>query len=751
MTVVPISHRSIKAHTEIEEHHIFVMRLVSVVIAVLGYLTVGGFGYPKQPTFPFCHSPVCHYGANTGYKCHDGMCDYVCSDSLCHGAENTVFSQKGMQEAWGGGAFGKHGCYGGNCGYWSGCEDDNCKDFYDFKQCQTGECVSGLFKGYGCATSAKCDIVCREDVCHLADNYGTFNQPPIAIQQRSGYGNAIDGDTSSKSKASTKAVVEFLTNVHPKDLERLIESVPNIDEAITGLDGEIIRSIFKKLPNANELMKKLKPETSQYVISKLHGESQSSYEPKERKKNASCDTCSESGPGWVNVGGIEGYAALSLMNYMQRNNVPMYTSPSGAQIYAFNHMMLPGGPAYDPMLMGGGYDYRSDPIVIHGVPGQHYPMQPHIRMLSPPTWMPTMDTNAIKSMLLNASNLHQFVMSIDPALLQSALKFVPELSSFASSMDPLTLQSVIAGLPNIKDFVASMNPILLQWIISSTPNIDAILHEINPAIGEAKVPDEETEEPSATMSKPSTEMSGPIGNVDPKAAQEILSTVPSIPLQYANTLLNTNPAFVQYVVEKHQNLHGLLLNMNTQTLLYVAEHVPKFGEILSKMNSDTLEMVFDKLPSITKYLSTLTTEVVQALAAKVPSLAKHAPPEQTTESSTPESDAGAEVAEVVTTTVSTEAPVFTDKELEMVRSKIPLIDKFLKLTDTKKLVAMRDLVPDYPKFVVNLEPSKLELINSHLSNITSMIDEVKDELFGTSISKLKESDDVVGAIAGVLL
>ncbi|KAL5963889.1 hypothetical protein TSMEX_008378, partial [Taenia solium] len=319
---------------------------------------------------------------------------------------------------------------------------------------------------------------------------------------------------------------------------------------------------------------------------------------------------------------------------------------------------------------------------------------------------------------------------MDPLLLQSALKFVPELSSFASSVDPFTLQSIVAGLPNIKDFVASADPKLIQWIISNVPNFDAILHGIDLATNEAQVAGRKVEEPgtvgsSVTTSKPSTEMFGPIGGVSPKVAQEILSTVPSIPLQYANILLNADPAFVQYIIQNHQNLHALLANMNTQTLQYVTEHVPAFGKIVSKMSSDTLEMVFDKLPNITKYLNTLEFEVVQALVAKVPSLAKHAPPEPTTtaspESSTLQSVVEGKVVEEVTTAAAAmEAPVFTDKELEMVRSKIPLIDKFMKLMDTQKLVAVRDLMPDYPDFLVNLEPSQLESINSHLSNITRM-------------------------------
>lgn len=147
------------------------MHLVSAAIVVLGYLTVGGFGYPKRSTLSLCQSSECRFGDNADYDCQNKVCDYVRSNSLCRGAGNTVFSQKRMQKAWDNGAFGKHGYYGNNCGYWSGCKDGKCKDNYDLKQCLAGECISGPFRGYGCT------VVCRDGVCHLPDNYGEFYQP----------------------------------------------------------------------------------------------------------------------------------------------------------------------------------------------------------------------------------------------------------------------------------------------------------------------------------------------------------------------------------------------------------------------------------------------------------------------------------------------------------------------------------------------------------------------------------------------
>eukprot|EP00108_Taenia_solium_P011930 TsM_000798200 transcript=TsM_000798200 gene=TsM_000798200 len=68
----------------------------------------------------------------------------------------------------------------------------------------------------------------------------------------------------------------------------------------------------------------------------------------------------------------------------------------------------------------------------------------------------------------------------------------------------------------------------------------------------------------------------------------------------------------------------------------------------------------------------------------------------------------------------------------------------------KKLAALRELVPNFPKIWVDLEPPNLKTINSRLSNVTRILNEVQDVLVKGALSKLKEGGDILGLLVGVL-
>ncbi|KAL5969292.1 hypothetical protein TSMEX_002973 [Taenia solium] len=215
-----------------------------------------------------------------------------------------------------------------------------------------------------------------------------------------------------------------------------------------------------------------------------------------------------------------------------------------------------------------------------------------------------------------------------------------------------------------------------------------------------------------TTSKPSNKKPDSVRAIDSNATQLIISTLPSIPIHYANGLLNAAPSFVQYILKKHQNLHGLLANMDNKTLLYVTAHVPEFGKILSKKEPDTLKVVFDKLLSISDYFIPLEKSTL--VPKKNEKVTKGAP-----------------------ITVATEVPIVTDKELKMTKSKIPLIGCALKWMDPQKLAALRELVPEIPKIWADLGAPNLETVHSHLSNVTQILNEVQDVLVKGAPSKLK--------------
>ncbi|EUB54350.1 hypothetical protein EGR_10788 [Echinococcus granulosus] len=487
---------------------------MGVFAVVMSCIMVGGFSYPTQPTFPSCQSRVCHSGANTGYGCRGGVCDYTCSESSCHGFGNAVFPHKGMQETWGSGALGKQGCYGGNCGYWSGCKNGKCSDFYDFQQCQHVKCVNGSFHGYGCSTGGNCRVVCFIDVCHSVDNYGKVYQPTIPSQKSSQYEDVFYVNKTSKSSQSTKG-----------------------------------------------------------------------------KSSASSGKSGKYGSNWKSVREVWGHGPAKTMKDMQGYGVPAYRTMDG----------------------GYGYGYGYNPRVGYGVPNYGQAMYPQPQMPYPSTYVSTMDPHVLQSMLLHMPNLNQLLMHVDAMLLQSALMRVPGYGAYASSTDAYTLQSTIAGLPYVRDIVASMDARLLQWMVAYVPNIDAILSSVNLAVSSATVPNEpskasEAKKTIARASQRATDMPDLANMTDAEVTQLIISTVPSIPPQYANVLFNKEPRFVRYIIENHQNLHSLLDNMNAQTLQYVAAYVPTFGKIIASMNRNTLEVVFDKLPNTAKYLADMEPE-----------------------------------------------------------------------------------------------------------------------------------------------
>ncbi|VDK51702.1 unnamed protein product, partial [Taenia asiatica] len=202
--------------------------------------------------------------------------------------------------------------------------------------------------------------------------------------------------------------------------------------------------------------------------------------------------------------------------------------------------------------------------------------------------------------------------------------------------------------------------------------------------------------------------------------------------------------------------------MNNETLRYFTAHVPEFGKILSEKKPDTLKVVFDKLPNISEYLQAIDPEVLQALVAKLPSLAEHVPslpsttttpkistllPEEkkgvteealktvateTSNTNTPLKkstlvpEKNKKVTKGAPTAVANEVPIVEDKELKMMQSKIPLIDCVLKWMGPKKLAALRELVPNFPKIWVDLEPPELKTVNSRLSNATRILNKVQD-------------------------
>ncbi|VDK24017.1 unnamed protein product [Taenia asiatica] len=348
--------------------------------------------------------------------------------------------------------------------------------------------------------------------------------------------------------------------------------------------------------------------------------------------------------------------------------------------------------------------------------------------------------------------------------------YAPGLDAYAVSMEPYPLKSITAWITNVNYLVAGMDPSLLRSIIANVKNVNSILLSVDPYVDQGGMPHAHgqeyvkrkstaanlrpistTSEPIATMGGSSTKTSNFSELKNVSVTQFALSSVPNIPPLSANVLLNKDSRFLQYIIENQQNLSALLTNMDAPTLQYVTEYIPKFGCFLANLSSITLKVVFGKLSDINEHLEGMNYEVVKALVAKVPSLAEHAPteamttaPTVTTSTEEPEEEV-VEVDEVLT--AATERLLITDEELELVRSKMPCIDKVLLLAGLGKLAHMRQSMLEVIKFLVNLDSAKLETIKSYLHVATDKLEKVKLTLVDHPIQQIQEH----GYLGGVAI
>ncbi|VDM34325.1 unnamed protein product [Hydatigera taeniaeformis] len=184
-----------------------------------------------------------------------------------------------MQETWGGGELAEQDCYGGNCGCWGGGEDGQCRDFFDFRHCQTNECISGPFRGYDCTDGGKCQVVCRDDICHVVKTGDGVNGTTLVAQQPPNRKDSVvlssrfaikatdpNADTLNALQATINGITDHLSSLNPHELQHFIESTSNIDEMITLLGKEVIKVIISKVPTLTYVLPKLELQTIDRIL-----------------------------------------------------------------------------------------------------------------------------------------------------------------------------------------------------------------------------------------------------------------------------------------------------------------------------------------------------------------------------------------------------------------------------------------------------------------------------------------------------
>lgn len=105
----------------------------------------------------------------------------------------------------------------------------------------------------------------------------------------------------------------------------------------------------------------------------------------------------------------------------------------------------------------------------------------------------------------------------------------------------------------------------------------------------------------------------------------IYRSLPNIPPEYANFLLNKDAGFLYYIITCHENLPQLLVNMDSKTLEYVIKSVPSVNEKISQMEAETLRSIIANISDIPAYLKNLEPSVLKVMVSKVPLLGELVP------------------------------------------------------------------------------------------------------------------------------
>ncbi|VDK24506.1 unnamed protein product, partial [Taenia asiatica] len=512
-------------------------------------------------------------------------------------------------------------------------------------------------------------------------------------------------DGLGKLKAVLSTVAEHLSKLDSNELRDCIDSASDIEAVINCLGKEVVDMSVSKTTDLSYLPLKLRPRTTELTLSNLRDNTLVPVERSRQKCDDFTGLCDGQTNGWHKLDDGRGYAAPMDMRLMQSHFSPAYPMMGYVDGYGYG---------FDPMMTWpSSYSQSLEPQ--HHIPGITGSIS-------------SLDPAALQTVLLNVPNLNELLMSVDPMLLQSTLSSVMGIGQLFSGISPYDLRLMLNRLPSLNALLATADPTLLQSLIAQIPYIEYVLASVESGVNQPVMSHLPRQVPMATRPDTTAPESLPVvpdppNLVEPNVEQIILSTMPNILPQHANALLTVDPSFVRYIIENHQHLDSLLGNMNAQTLHHIIAHVPEFGEILPNLSTSILDAIFDKIPNVAKYFETMDPELVQAIVAKLFSLAKYAP-------TLPALSPGMEIQleNDAPKSMPPGAAMFTDGEMELLRTKVPIIDKVMKLMDPNKLAALRVVLPEFTKHLADLEETKLNAINTRLREVEGMLGMVEDAL-----------------------
>ncbi|EUB54830.1 hypothetical protein EGR_10315 [Echinococcus granulosus] len=465
----------------------------------------------------------------------------------------------------------------------------------------------------------------------------------------------------------------------------LTESTPSIDEMMTSLDGEAITLMLNKLANFRDVMKELKPPTKLHIVAKLCNKVQSATQSAGGRGNDGRGICNGYGSEWE---GVASTANSSHFGVKHGSTCTLVNNPQHAQLESNSHA---GGFSASSISIGARARSRGNPV-------SSQPTMPNMPNKAPKVKEP--DANMPKPATEVAD--HPNIMETNSQVTSCAL-----ITNVNGKSNKFACLSTMQQTKNRSKFMIATAP-----------------QEIPPLVPELVIEvSEETRTAFATKQNKSVDVEIELVRWKSPLTNKMLC-MPAP--EYRNMLESVNLGVVD---KKWEKVH-LQLRLLSVFEVDRSEESGNCASIVTSMDQQTLEETNLLLHDAFKMLNNVIFEFIfhAAVNKAADQLNKICAKNKIQKN----------VSEVTPIAIATEAAIFPEEELELVRLKIPLIDNVLRMSSSKKLVKLRTFVPGISRILFNLDPPLLKTINSYIFNATKKLDEANAMLVERPLEIIQE-------------
>ncbi|CUT98474.1 chorion class high cysteine protein 12 [Echinococcus multilocularis] len=541
-------------------------------------------------------------------------------------------------------------------------------------------------------------------------------------------------------------------------------------------------------------MEELKPQTKMHIVSKLCGKVGNAMEWTEARRNDGSGMWSEYGSGWEGIDAIQDLEAEVIMRCVQ--DCGYCARPTMDDGYVFDPIPIKDVAVYDdsmnwqPQLPTPATSVSSmDPLVLRSII-LNMPNLNDILMQVDPVYL--------QSALVHVPGFGAYASSMDAYTLHSMIVGLPYVRDIVASMDARLLQRMIAHIPNIDAILFGGNAVISQPTMPDMPRKapraeepDAKTTEVAGGMSdEANIMDRKfMEYIISTMPNVPTRFANVLLHVKPDYVRYIIEKHGNL----HGLLAKMNAQTLQYVIAHVPKFGVILSNMNRNTLKVVFDKLPNIAKFLADMNPRVVRAIVAKLPSLARYalvestttppqenptlVSKMVTEVAEGTPTtfatqatvftdedhdiersetpstdyiwKTPNTKYEIPSSDPNENTTPESITTAlhenptlvskmdmEVTEMTPPTITSNAPMYTDEDLDIEQSEIPSIDGASKRPNVEDEVSGGEVDTYTPPQAITTTPQ------NNPTPLFSMVMKVTEGAPTTATTETRDPADV---------